>query len=81
MPKQSKKSGGTLADGRPGGTRTLSEGRPGSRHPISEARPTQRQQHSVEDDNPHGDTKVSSATGLTQEREHETLAEGEPKVD
>ena len=81
MTKQSKRGGGTLADGRPGGTRTLSEGRPGSRKPVSEARPANHQQHSVADDNPHDDTKVSSATGMTQEREHETLAEGESKLD
>ncbi|MCI0570308.1 MAG: DUF2267 domain-containing protein [Myxococcaceae bacterium] len=56
---------------------TLAEGRPGSRHPLSEARPERAQTHSVvRADNPHGDTKLSSATGLTQEREHETLANG-----
>jgi hypothetical protein len=32
----------------------------------------------VKNDNPHGDTKLSSAHGTTQEREHETLAEGRP---
>jgi hypothetical protein len=35
--------------------------------------------HSVAaNDNPHGDTKLSSSRGTTQEREHETLAEGHP---
>jgi len=59
--------------------RTLAEGRPGSRHPLSESRPERAHSHSVlRADNPHGDTKLSSATGLTQEREHETLATGRP---
>lgn len=29
-------------------------------------------------ENPHADTKLSSSHGLTQEREHDTLAEGRP---
>jgi uncharacterized protein (DUF2267 family) len=64
------------------GRRTLAEGRPGSQHPISEARPERAHSHSVaRADNPHGDTKLSSATGLTQEREQETLAAGHPGSD
>lgn len=55
--------------------RTLAEGAPGHRHPLSEARSDRAQTHSVaRSDNPHGDTKLSSTTGLTQERERETLA-------
>jgi uncharacterized protein (DUF2267 family) len=58
---------------------TLAEGRPGSQHPLAEARPERAHSHSVvRTDNPHGDTKLSSATGLTQEREQETLATGRP---
>jgi uncharacterized protein (DUF2267 family) len=58
---------------------TLAEGRPGSRHPVAEARPERVHTHSVvRADNPHGDTKLSSASGLTQEREQETLATGQP---
>ena len=58
---------------------TLAEGKPGSRHPLSEARPERAHLHSVvRADNPHGDTKLSSASGLTQEREQETLAAGHP---
>jgi uncharacterized protein (DUF2267 family) len=58
---------------------TLAEGRPGSRHPLSEARPDRAQSHSVvRSENPHGDTKLSSSQGLTQEREKETLATGQP---
>ena len=56
---------------------TLSEGRPGSRHPLSEAAPPAAQAESVaRADNPHADTKLSSAHGLTQEREREDLATG-----
>ncbi len=58
--------------------RTLAEGRPGSRHPVSESRPPTGQSGSVASDNPHGDTKLSSSRGLTQEREAETLATGRP---
>jgi uncharacterized protein (DUF2267 family) len=61
--------------------RTLAEGRPGSRHPLSEAHPERAHSHSVaRAANPHEDTKLSSSAGLTQEREHETLATGHPRV-
>ncbi|WP_257453772.1 DUF2267 domain-containing protein [Archangium lipolyticum] len=61
------------------GHRTLAEGRPGSRHPLSESRAERAHSHSVaREDNPHGDTKLSSAIGLTQEREQETLAAAHP---
>lgn len=57
----------------------LAEGRPGSRHPVSEARPDNAHQHSVaRSDDPHADTKLSTARGLTQEREDETLSTGKP---
>jgi uncharacterized protein (DUF2267 family) len=63
------------------GRRTLAEGRPGSQHPLSEARSARGHSHSVaREDNPHGDTKLSSATGLTQEREQETLAAAHPRT-
>jgi uncharacterized protein (DUF2267 family) len=59
--------------------RTLAEGRAGSEHPVSESRPAKAQSHSVvREDNPHGDTKIASARGVTQERESESLAEGRP---
>lgn len=62
---------------RPGEGHTLVNGRPGSRHPLSEARPERAQAESVvRSDNPHGDSKLSSARGVTQEVLHETLAEG-----
>jgi uncharacterized protein (DUF2267 family) len=57
---------------------TLADGRPGSRHPISEASGDRSQSESVvRADNPHADSKLSSATGLLQEREHESLATGQ----
>jgi uncharacterized protein (DUF2267 family) len=59
---------------------TLSEGRPGSRKPLAAAAPERAQQDSVtRSDNPHADTKLSSSSGTTQEREGETLARGHEK--
>jgi uncharacterized protein (DUF2267 family) len=54
---------------------TLATGRPGSRHPLSESAPDQAHAESVVlADNPHADTKLSSAGGLTQERFRESLS-------
>lgn len=55
---------------------TLANGRPGSSRPLSEARPARGHSESVAAPNPHGSTKLSSTTGTTQERLHESLAEG-----
>ena len=56
---------------------TLATGRGGSSHPVSEAAPRRAHSESVAlSRNPHGDTKLSSARGLTQERLDETLATG-----
>jgi len=58
---------------------TLATGKPGSRHALADARPERAHSHSVAlSDDPHGDTKLSSSPGLTQEREQETLASGKP---
>ncbi len=59
---------------------TLADGVPGSRRPLSTARPEQiGHEHSIANsDDPHADTKLSSTRGLTQEREHHTLADGKP---
>ena len=57
---------------------TLAGGRPGSHHPLSDARDPGAQSESIAADNPHAATKLSSSTGATQERHHETLAEGHP---
>ena len=58
---------------------TLATGSPGSHRPLSTARPDRGQSESVAaSENPHGATKLSSSHGLTQEREHETLATGHP---
>jgi uncharacterized protein (DUF2267 family) len=54
---------------------TLATGRPGSLHPLSEARPERAQSHSVvRSEDPHADTKVSSARGIAEEREQRTIA-------
>lgn len=58
---------------------TLATGRPGARRPLAAANPDRAQSHSVaRSDDPHGDTKLSSSHGTTQERERETLATGKP---
>lgn len=60
---------------------TLATGRPGSLHPVSESRADRTQSHSVAaEPNPHGDTKLSGAVGLTQEQLGETLATGKPAI-
>lgn len=59
--------------------RQLSGGRPGSAHPLADAAPDRAQRHSVVSaQEPHADTKLSAAHGLTQEREGTTLADGRP---
>lgn len=60
---------------------TLATGRPGARHPISESHPIDHQTGSVAEANPHGGAKLSSSPGTTQERRHETFAEGQPGHD
>jgi uncharacterized protein (DUF2267 family) len=63
------------------GSSSLASGRPGSRHPVAESRADRTQQDSVvRDANPHGDTKLSSSRGLTQERTGTTLAEGDDRA-
>jgi hypothetical protein len=58
---------------------TLAAGRPGSRHPLSESSPPAGHAHSVaKNGEPHAETKLSSAHGLTQERHDESLATGRP---
>jgi uncharacterized protein (DUF2267 family) len=58
---------------------SLATGRPGSAHPIAEALPPIAHSHSVvQEDNPHADAKVSSSSGLTQERLDESLAKARP---
>lgn len=69
----------SLAAGRPGGSHPLSESAPGSHRPLSSARAGGPQSGSVAEPNPHAETKLSSSRGTTQEREAETLAEGQPK--
>jgi len=59
---------------------TLSEGQPGSEHPVADAHPDRSQPNSPAAANPHGDVKLSSSHGTTQERDHDTLAEGHPRT-
>lgn len=61
---------------RPPAGHSLASARPGSRHPVSESAPPGAQHDSVAVANPHGDSKISSSSGTTQERLHESLAEG-----
>lgn len=58
----------------------LSDARPGSTHTVTEAASDPRAHtHSVaKTDDPHVDTKLSEAEGLTQGREHESLADAHP---
>ena len=58
----------------------LAEGRPGGSHPLATANPaTLAHRHSVaRSDDPHGESKLSGARGLTQEREENSLASGRP---
>ena len=54
---------------------TLASGRAGSRHPLSEARPERAQSESVaRSENPHAETKLSSARGVAEDREDRTIA-------
>jgi uncharacterized protein (DUF2267 family) len=65
----------TFAGGRPGSERPLSDGGAPSGHAFSEAPVEQGHSHSVaRTPDPHADTRLASARGLTQEREAESLA-------
>lgn len=56
---------------------TLASGRPGSRRPLADARPPSGQTHSVAaSSDPHADTKLSGARGISSERDDESLASG-----
>lgn len=71
----------TLAAGRPGSSRPLSEARPNPGQTLSGGRAENAHAHSVaRSDDPHADTKLSSARGLTQEREGESLARSQRSV-
>jgi hypothetical protein len=63
-----------------GGPSDLAEGIAGARHSLSSADPARlAHRHSVaRADDPHGDSKLSSARGLMQERDDDSLASGRP---
>jgi hypothetical protein len=56
---------------------TLADGEAGSRRPVSEADVAEEDSVAADDD-PKGDTKLSGAKGIAQERRRRTLAEGKP---
>jgi uncharacterized protein (DUF2267 family) len=58
----------------------LAEGRAGGNHPLADADPRElAHRHSVaRSDDPHADTKLSSARGVSQERAGHTISSGEP---
>jgi hypothetical protein len=65
----------------PAGTaHDLAEGRQGGSHPLASSDPARlAHRHSIaRSDDPHGDSKLSGARGLSQEREAETLATAKP---
>jgi hypothetical protein len=68
------------AERAPDAPNDLAEGRPGGTHPLSTADPRiLAHRHSIaRSDDPHAETKLSSACGLTQERDARTLAAGRP---
>jgi len=66
--------------GRSDRPRGIASGHFGSAHPLHEARIERAHTGSVAAANPHDDTKLSSSPGTTQERLHETLAEGHPEL-
>jgi uncharacterized protein (DUF2267 family) len=59
--------------------RSLAEARAGSRRPVSEAGPSAgaHPDSVAKSEDPHAETKLSSSRGMTQEREHESLSEGQ----
>lgn len=58
----------------------LAEGRPGGSHPLADSDPAGlAHRHSVaRNPDPHADSRLATAHGLTQEREDHTLAAGAP---
>ncbi len=70
----------TMGQASPRRPQDLAEGRPGGTHPIASSdTSTLAHRHSIaRSDDPHADTKLSSAMGLSQERDSRTLAAGRP---
>ena len=58
---------------------TLATGAPGSLRPLSDSSPPPPASASVARANPHAETKLSSARGLTQDELHDSLATTEPR--
>lgn len=62
----------------PGLGRTLATGRPGGTRPIAEYRRAGQAGSIVESPDPHAETKLSEARGLSSERAEHTIARGRP---
>jgi hypothetical protein len=60
---------------------TVALGHAGSQHPVSTSSADRTQSNSVAAADPHGDVKLSSSSGLTQEQVDESLATGHPGSD
>jgi|GEM_PF-2246509 len=61
---------------------SLASGRPGSSRPLSDASPSRGHRNSVAmSDDPHGDTKLATASGTHSEQLKRTLATGRPGHD
>ena len=58
---------------------TLATGRPGARDSLAEAAPPAGQSHSVAvEDEPHADTSLATARGISSERDDDSLSKGRP---
>lgn len=68
LPARTRLSSHTLATSAPGSRHALSSTAPGSLHPLSEAAPRGAQSHSVDEVDPHEDSKLSSARGFMRGR-------------
>jgi hypothetical protein len=72
----------TIAGGRPGGSRPIADARPIAGPDAEKGDAQLAHRHAVaRATEPHADTKLSSARGLTQEREHRSLATAQPPRD
>ncbi|TNF26302.1 MAG: DUF2267 domain-containing protein [Deltaproteobacteria bacterium] len=61
---------------------SLASGRPGSSRPLSDAAPSRGHRNSIANsDNPHGESKIATATGTHSEQLNRTLATGRPGHD
>jgi hypothetical protein len=63
----------------PGTGHTLATGQPGSHRPLAHSMPPRGQRESIAStDDPHAQSKLSAARGISTERRGESLAQGRP---